>query len=82
MQAAEADFIGSQQMKQQIEFVEKRDGKEGAVDYALRALKAYRNVARYRNPETGARHFAHIKPFRSPIVQGIYEIRSYLRNGK
>jgi hypothetical protein len=66
-------------MKSQIAFVEQRDGKPAAIEYASRALTAYRSAARYRNPEKrGQRHFVHIMPFRPHVVRGILEIREYL----
>lgn len=67
-------------MRQQIEYVANRDGMPAAVEYAQRALMAYRSAARYRNPEKPRqRHFVHIAPFRPHVVRGIIEIRQFLR---
>lgn len=68
-------------MRQQIEFVRQRDGQAAAIDYATRALNAYRSAARYRNPErAGLRHFVHVQPYRPHVVLGIVEIRRFLRD--
>jgi hypothetical protein len=67
-------------MHNQIEYVAQRDGKEAAVEYAKRALRAYRGVARYRNPEKQKlRHFCHALPYRPHFVRGIIEIRRFLK---
>lgn len=67
-------------MRQQIEFVRQRDGHEAAIDYAKRALKAYRSAARHRNAEkAGLRHFVHAQPYRPYVVLGIVEILKFLR---
>ena len=58
-------------MKDQIAFVEARDGS--AVDYCQRVLKAYRNAAKNRA------HHAHLLPYRSHFVRSILDIRGYLR---
>lgn len=47
-----------------------------------RQLAALRAAARYRNPETGRRHFAHIMPYRPHFVTGILELRRLLRTRK
>lgn len=49
------------------------------TDMLLRQLEANRNAARYRNPETGRRHYAHEPPYRSHFVVEILAMRSELR---
>ena len=66
-------------MKEQIEVVRLRDGEQAAREYAQRTLSAYRTAARYRNPETGKRHFAHYDTFRASFVRSMLSLRSYLR---
>jgi hypothetical protein len=67
-------------MQEQIAFIEQRDGKELAIEYAQRVLKAYRNAARYRNREMPrVRHHAHFMPYRPHFVRSIIYIRNYLR---
>lgn len=44
-----------------------------------RQLAANRNAARYRNPETGRRHFAHVMPFRPHFVREMLWMRDELR---
>lgn len=44
-----------------------------------RQMLANRNAARYRNPETGKRHHAHIDRFRPHFVLEILEMRKILR---
>jgi len=61
----------------QIKFVEARDGTEAAIVYAKQALKAYRQAARIRGVK--GRHFCHEKTFRPHFVQGIIDIRKFLR---
>ena len=58
-------------MKDQIQFVEARDGS--AVDYCQRVLRAYRSAARSRS------HHAHLMPYRPHFVMAIMDIRRYLR---
>jgi hypothetical protein len=68
---------------EQIQFVEQRDGKQGALEYAIRALAAYRNAASYRNPEIkNKRHHAHFKPYRAHFVHAIIVLRHYIRSNK
>ena len=42
-------------------------------------LSAFRAAARYRNQETGRRHFAHDPTFRAAFVRRIVELRAALR---
>lgn len=52
---------------------------ERPTDMLLRQLKANRNAARYRNPETGQRHHAHVKLFRPYFVREMLAMRAELR---
>jgi hypothetical protein len=70
-------FSWAYTMIEQINFIRDRDGIDGAVDYATRALDAYRKAARYRNGKT--RHYCHIMPYRPHFVRSIIEIRQFLR---
>ena len=49
------------------------------TDMLLRQLQANRNAARYRNPETGKRHHAHVAQFRPYFVREIIAMRDELR---
>lgn len=58
----------------------------GPVDYSARPddmlqrqLKANRNAVRYRNPETGKRHYCHFKQFIKPFLKDICGLRAELR---
>lgn len=64
-------------MRDQIKFVEARDGTEAAIVYAKQTLKVYREAARKRGAK--GRHFCHEKTFRPHFVRGIIEIRQFLR---
>ena len=67
-------------MQEQIRTVQQRDGDVKAIEYARRALAAYRSAARYRNPEKPKqRHFVHAMPYRPHVVRGMLEIRRFLR---
>lgn len=50
------------------------------TEMLLRQLKANRNAARYRNPETGKRHHAHLAQYRPHFVREILAMRAELRN--
>lgn len=65
-------------MMEQILFVERRDGVDGAVDYCRRVLKAYRGAAKYRS-DTGRRLHCHIPLYRPHFVRSILDIRAYLK---
>ena len=65
-------------MRQQIAFVEKRDGSFAAHRYALQTLRAYRSAAQFRN-DANQRHFAHDRIYHQFFVVAICEIRDYLR---
>lgn len=65
-------------MRQQIAFVEKRDGSSAAHQYVLQTLRAYRGAAQFRN-DANQRHFAHDRLYRRFFVVAICEIRDYLR---
>ena len=49
------------------------------TDMLLRQFKANRNAARYRNPETGKRHHAHVAQFRPYFVREMLAMRKELR---
>lgn len=49
------------------------------TDMLLRQLQANRNAARYRNPETGKRHHAHIDRYRPHFVREMITMRNELR---
>lgn len=65
-------------MKYQLLFMQSRDGTDAAIVYAKQTLKAYRQAARIRGVK--GRHFCHEKTFRPHFVQGILDIREFLRN--
>lgn len=48
-------------------------------DMLARQMDALRNAARFRNKETGARHFAHLPQFRKAFIRGIMAIRKVQR---
>lgn len=50
------------------------------TEMLLRQLEANRNAARYRNPETGKRHHAHVMEFRKHFVLEILAMRAELRS--
>lgn len=49
------------------------------TDMLERQLDANRKAARYRNPETRRRSFAHIMPYRPHFVREILAMRAELR---
>lgn len=49
------------------------------TDMLERQLRANRNAARYRNPETGRLHFAHTLPYRPHFVIEMLQMRAELR---
>lgn len=65
-------------MRYQIDQVASRDGSDAALAYAQQTLRAYRSAARVRDA-AGRRHFAHDALYRRFFVNGICEIRDYLR---
>lgn len=65
-------------MRQQIAFVEQRDGIAAARNYASQTLRTYRSAARFRD-DARQRHFAHDRVYRRFFVAAICEIRNYLR---
>lgn len=73
-----AMFRNGPVMRQQIAFVEKRDGSSAAHQYALQTLRAYRSAAQFRN-DANQRHFAHDRIYRRFFVVAICEIRDYLQ---
>ena len=50
------------------------------TDMLLRQHAANRSAAKYRNPETGKRHHAHLPQFRPWFVREILAMRSELRH--
>ena len=44
-----------------------------------RQLLALRESARYRNPETGRRHYCHDRLYRAAFIRGILQLRAALR---
>lgn len=54
--------------------------KDRPTDMLLRQQQANRNAARYRNPETGQRHFCHLPLFRWAFVIDMLLIRETLRS--
>lgn len=67
-------------MRALINITIERDGMEAGIYYAKQTLRVYRAAARYRNPETGRRHFCHLMPFRPHFVRSIIEIREFLKS--
>lgn len=55
---------------------------ERPTEMLLRQQAALRGAARYRNPETGHRHFCHNSMYRSAFVIAVLAIRSELRKRK
>jgi hypothetical protein len=55
------------------------DEESGPDDWKL-WLGAFRKAARYRNPETGRRHFAHDPTYRKHFVLRILELRRRLKS--
>lgn len=53
--------------------------EERPTDMLMRQQAANRNAARYRNPETGKRHHAHIPQFRPWFVREMLAMRAELR---
>lgn len=49
------------------------------TEMLLRQHEANRSAARYRNPETGKRHHAHIAQFRPHFVREMLAMRAELR---
>lgn len=64
-------------MEYQISVVEQRDGRQAALEYAQRALSAYRAATKYRSGRR--RHFAHDPVYRASFVKSILSLRSYIR---
>jgi hypothetical protein len=52
---------------------------ERPTEMLLEQQDANRKAARYRNPETGQRHFCHLKTFRAAFVKDMLAIRDELR---
>ena len=55
------------------------DIEDMATDRLRETLKALRNAVRYRNPETGRRHFCHGSEHRAVFADGIKQRRDELR---
>ena len=51
---------------------------ERPTEMLLRQLDALRRAIRYRNPETGKRHYCHVQYFRRPFANGVRELRAEL----
>lgn len=49
------------------------------TEMLVRQLAANRSAARYRNPENGKRHHAHLMPYRPHFVREILAMRAVLR---
>ena len=47
-----------------------------------RQLLALRGSARFRNKQTGHRHFCHEKIFREPFIRGMKELRKEIKERK
>lgn len=54
--------------------------EERPTEMIERQLQANRNAARYRNPENGRRHHAHLMPFRPHFVLEIMTMRAVLKS--
>jgi len=55
---------------------------ERPLDMLLRQMQANRNAARYRNKQTGQRHFCHEKNFRAAFVQDTLLLRAAIKELK
>ena len=66
---------------ERIAFLEARDGREGALDFARRTLDRYRFFSRPWRDGSGCRrpHFPHDKTYRASFVLSIKYLRNYLR---
>ena len=49
------------------------------TEMLVRQMQANRNAARYRNPENGKRHHAHVDLFRPYFVRELLAMRAELR---
>lgn len=49
------------------------------LDRLIETTAALRAAVRYRNPETGARHFCHLKEYRAVYARSIRERRRLIR---
>lgn len=52
------------------------------TEMLVRQLQANRTAARYRNPETGRRHFAHVLPFRPHFIGEMLAMHAELKRRK